>query len=158
MRLVKYTTITVGVVVGLFVALVAFNYLFPPTYEAAASLPGTTSKVVVQLEPMHLYLAEYRRLLILRKNGAPDQRIEMFADTGGYSRTQLYRLPNGRFLVRGFFDAVIIDPEKHTLITETNNMLGHGTYLGAFDDTAGGQWQFFAAAQSPEQSLAAGGG
>lgn len=107
---------------------------------------------------MHLYLSEYRRSLVLSKADVPDQRLEMFADTGGYSRTQLYRLPDGRFLVRGFFDAVIIDPEKHALTTETQNIRRQSTYLGAFDHTDSGQWQFTAADQSPERQLVAGGG
>ena len=155
-RLLKYLFITAGAVVGLILTLAAVSYFFPPTYEATAQLPGSTSHIIVQLEPMHPYLAEYRRALVLRKAGAPDQRIEMFPDTGGYARTQLYRLPDGRFLVRGFFDAVRIDPNKHSLIAEPETAPVLGTYLGAFDDKGDRQWRFIDAAQSPEQPLVAG--
>ena len=158
LRLLKYLFIAAGAIVSLIVALVAVQYFFPPTYEATADLPGTTSHIIVQLEPMHPYLAEYRRALVLRKAGAPDQRLEMFPDTGGYSRTQLYRLPDGRFVVRGFFDTVSIDPAKHGLFAESETARDMGTYLGAFDDTGNGQWRFIDAARSPEQPLKAEGG
>ena len=158
MRLIKFTAIVFGAIVGLFVVLVAFNYYFPPTYEAVTRLPGTSSEIVVQLEPMHPYLAEYRRSLVLRKVGASDQRAVMFPDTGGYSRTQLYRLADGRFLVRGYFDAVIIDPEKHTLVVAPTGMRGQGTYIGAFDDTTDRRWQFIEEVRSPELPLEARGG
>ncbi len=154
-RFIKYAAIGFGAVVVLFVALVAFDFFFPPTVEASVSLPGTASKVVVRLEPMHLSLREYRRSLVLRKSGAPDRRVEMSDDTGGYSRSQLYQLPDGRFLVRGFFVAVVIDPETHILMAGSSSI--QGTYLGAFDDTASGEWKFIPADQSPEKPLVAGG-
>jgi len=158
LRLLKYFVFTIVAVVGLVVLLTAISYYFPPTYEAATSLPSSDSKLVVQLEPMHPYLAEYRRSLVLRTNGKPDQRVEMFPDTGGYSRTQLYRLPDGHFLVRGFFDSVRIDVTKRSLIIEPDTHGVVGTYLGAFDDKGDGDWRFIGANQSPEQPLVAGGG
>jgi hypothetical protein len=158
LRLLKHLSLAIGIVVSLLVLIIAVNYYFPSTprtYEASAKLPGSTSQIIVQLEPMHPYLAEYRRTLVLRKSGVPDQRVEMFSDTGGYSRTQLYRLDNGLFLVHGFFDAVIIDPTNHSLVVmpETQNITG--SYLGAFDKAKDRQWQFINANQSPEQSLVA---
>jgi hypothetical protein len=157
-RLVKYTAISVLCVVILFAGLLAFSYFFPPTYEAETHLPGTNSSVAVQLEPMHLYLAEYRRKLVLRRPGMPDMYVDLFPDTGGYVRTQLYRLSDGRFLIRGFFDAVVVDSEKHTLTEQSGIPTNVGSYLGAFDEIPRDQWRFISAAKSPEQSLKAEGG
>lgn len=157
-RLAKYTTVTLLILASLLAGLVSFNYLFPPVYEAVAKLPGTNSSVVVQLEPLHPYLAEYRRVLVLRKPGSPDRRVEMSPDTGGYARTQLYRLTDGRYLVRGFFDAVLIDSEKHTLSQEGESSKNQGSYLGAFDEAHQDQWQFITADKSAEQVLEAKGG
>ena len=158
LRLFKYLFFTIVAVVSLVVSLAGISYYFPPTYEATASLPGSNFQLVVQLEPMHPYLAEYRRSLVLRTIGTPDRRVEMFPDTGGYSRTQLYRLADGLFLVRGFFDTVRIDLTKRSFVVEpeTHNVVG--TYLGAFDDKGDGGWRFIGANQSPEQPLVAGGG
>ncbi|MEO6292515.1 MAG: hypothetical protein ABIO88_07820 [Burkholderiaceae bacterium] len=109
----------------------------------------------MELTPSHLFLAEYKRTLVLRKKGLPDQRVVMVPDTGGYSRAQLYRLSDGRFFVRGYFDAIKIDPTKHRLTMESETQPVTGTYLGAFDDTAERKWQFISANKSPEKSLVA---
>lgn len=149
-RLLKYTLASIGVLIGLVVVLIGTNYYFPPTYEEPVDLPGTSSVAIVQLEPMHLYLAEYKRALVLRKPGMPDQKIEMFPDTGGYSRTQLYRLNKEVFLVRGFFDAYLIDTNNHTISPASETIKDKGEYLGAFDDKHLGE--------TKEQQLEAGGG
>jgi hypothetical protein len=151
LRAVKYLAIAVGVIVALIAGLLALSYAFPPTYKAAVDLPGTSSTVGIELEPMHLYLAEYQRTLVLRSPGTADVRIKMFPDTGGYARAQLYRLSDGRFSLRGFFDAYVIDPRALTISEEKGATRG-GSYLGAFDDR-GHEWRFNEAAVSPEQSL-----
>jgi hypothetical protein len=146
--------VTIGVLAG-------FEYYFPPTYEATAKLANLPSKIIVQIVPMHPYLAEYKRMLVLRKAGSPDQQVEMFPDTGGYSRTQLYKLPDGKFLVSSFFDAFVIDLSKHSIVAYTGTAAYAGTYLGAFDNTRQGnseEWKFIDASHSPEQELVAQGG
>jgi hypothetical protein len=161
-RLFKYVSIAIGVVVALAVVLIAaqvvINSYFPPTYEATATLPDSDTQVIVQLVPMHAFLGEYRRSLVLRKSGVADVRVEMFPDTGGYSRTQLYRRPDGTYVVRGFFDSAKIDLAGHRLITEPERREAVGMYIGAFDHSDDRQWQFLDANQSPEQPLVASGG
>jgi hypothetical protein len=150
-RILRFGLIGVGSLIVLFVGLVVFSLVFPPTYEAVASLPGTTSTVIVELEPSHPYLAEYRRALVLRSPSAKDLRVDMFPDTGGYSRTQLYALPGERFLVRGFFDIFEVDPLNRK-ITPLQDGDTTGVYLGAFvSDDAG--WRFASPEQAPEQEL-----
>lgn len=154
-RSLKYTLLAVGLIVALIAGFIAYGILFPPTYEAAVDLPGTASRISVQLQPMHPYLAEYHRYLVLHKEGTPDQRVELFADSGGYSRTQLYKLPDGRFRVDGFFDSVIVDPLQHQ-ISESGRVRENGIYLGAFQNVKEGQWtewRFLSPAQSPEETL-----
>lgn len=157
LRLLKYFGITSIAVVGLVAAFAAFGYYFPPTYEATTKIANSDSQLVIELEPMHPYLAEYRRVLVLRTDGKPDQRIEMFPDTGGYSRAQLYRLSNIRYVVRGYFDDITIDLSKRSFDSDQNSQ-NDGTYLGAFDRNADGDWRFMDASQSVEQALIAGGG
>jgi hypothetical protein len=158
LRFFRNIFVGIVVVVGVTGALAAYSYYFPPQYEASAKVAGSASEIIVQLEPMHPYLAEYRRALVLHKKGVPDQRIEMFPDTGGYLRTQLYRLPDGTLLVSGFFDAFRLDLVKHSIVPYNETVTHAGEYLGAFDDTAKHEWRFTDASQSPEQQLIAQGG
>lgn len=142
-------------------ALAGFAYYFPPTYEATAKLPYSPVEIIVLIAPTHPYLAEYQRTLLLRSAGSPDQRVNMFPDTGGYARTQLYRLPDGKFLVSSFFDAFVIDLSKRSIAAYTESTAHVGVYLGAFDDTGpdyAKEWKFIDASQSPEQDLVAQGG
>ena len=158
LRFFKYFFVVTCVVCSLTLLIAVISYCFPPKYEATAKFPDSASQIIIQLEPMHPYLAEYRRTLVLRKNGALDQHVEMFPDSGGYSRTQLYRLPGGLFLLRGFFDSFKIDLANSSFVADSETGAIVGTYLGAFDDTDDGKWLFIDASHSPEQPLVAGGG
>lgn len=85
----------------------------------------------------------------------------MFPDTGGYVRTQLYRMKDGTFLVSGFFDAFIVDPSRHRIVAYPELPEHPGVYLRAFDDRGpddSREWTFSDASQSPEQALVAQGG
>ena len=142
-------------VAGAIAGLTACEYYFPRPCEASAKLGDSGPEITVEIVPMHPYLAEYRRSLVLHRKGLPDQRIEMFPDTGGYSRTQLYRCPDGTLLVAGFFDAFNIDPVKHNIVRHNENAAHAGVYLGAFDRTKTHDWRFIDASRSPERELVA---
>jgi len=149
----KYLRFAAGCLVIAIAALIGVSYFFPPTYVADTPLPGTKSIVEVQLQPMHLYLAQYRRALVLRSPGVPDVRRHMFPDTGGHLRTQLYRLDDGRFVVEGTFDAFLVDPVKHSISQAGAKLIDSARYLGAFDDAGNGRWRFIPAPESPKQWL-----
>ena len=151
-RILKYVAVGVGALFAILVGLVAFSYFFPPTYEASIPLEGTTSTVAVQLQPMHLYLAEYHRVLVLRRPGAPEMRQKMFPDTGGYSRTRLYRLKEGQFFIEGAFDSFVIDTAGHSIAEAPRSVAGNATFLGVFDDTGDGIWRFIAESQGLPKS------
>lgn len=158
MRFLKYFFVTCMAVFALIVGGIAIGYYFPPTYEAATVLPGTSDQIIMQIEPMHPYLAEYRRTLVLRQAGKSDRRIEMFPDSGGYLRAQVYRLPNGEFVVRGYFDAVKVNIVERTLVNKDISPSLSGVYVGAFDNKKNHEFRFIEASQSPEQPLLAQGG
>jgi hypothetical protein len=102
---------------------------------------------------MHPYLAEYRRAVVLRKPGESDVRKDMFPDTGGYSRTQLYRLSDGRFVIRGFFDAFLIDPQEHSISAADAKLVETAKYLGAFDGLHDGAWRFIPGPEDRKERL-----
>jgi len=70
--------------------------------------------------------------LVLRTSGAPEQKMSMFADSGGYSRTQIYRVTDKVFLVRGYFDAYLIDLATQAITPVQGNSHSSPSYLGAF--------------------------
>jgi hypothetical protein len=152
-KTLKYVLIGVAGVFAILILLIAFSYFFPATFEARAKLPGTTSEVMVELKPTHPYLPKYKRALVLHNANAVDQRVEMFPDNGGYSRTQLYQLSNRRFRIEGFFDAYIVDAQSHTISPTSKIPSEKGKYLGAFYDTGDHQWRFRADSELPELEL-----
>ena len=155
LRFLKYLFIAVFAVVAAILLWAIVSFWFSSSLDAEVVLPDSDTQIVLELTPSHPFLAEYKRTLVLRKNGFPDQRVGMVADTGGYSRTQLYRLPDGHFFVRSFFEVIKIDPMKHRLIVLPEKQVVDGTYLGAFDDTSERKWQFISADKSPKQTLIA---
>lgn len=138
--------------------LVTWSIVFPPTYEAETGLPGTSLRLAVQIKPMHPYLAEYHRYAELREHGERLGSIELFGDSGGYSRTQLYALPSGDFLVLGYFDAARVMTSPPAIVEAAPKRPEHVTYLGAFERDVTGQWRFAEASALPEEELVPRGG
>lgn len=93
--------------------------------------------------------------MVLRKVGASDQRQEMFPDTGGYSRTRLYRLKDGRFLIVGPFDSFVVDATAHQITAGAKSAAVDAAFLGVFDDTGDGRWRFIAEALATNTSAGA---
>ena len=122
----KYLFFGAGCLIMLLVGLIGVSYFFPPTYGADTRLPGTNWIVEVQLQPMHLYLAEYRRVLVVHSPDGADVRRDMFPDTGGYMRTQLYRLNDGRFFILGFFDAFVVVSGKNSISPPSAKLIESG--------------------------------
>jgi hypothetical protein len=160
-RFFKYLFYTIASLVVLLAGLVMFtlfgpmdNYVLSTSYR----FPGTELKLSVELKPIHRFLAEFERKLVL--SGSKQQRIEqpMFVDSGGYTRTNLYAMPDGSFLVKGFFDGWLIQtkPVKIVEVEEAANL--RATFLGAFDWTSDREWRFIPAAERAEQTLVPHGG
>jgi hypothetical protein len=82
----------------------------------------------------------------------------MFVDTGGYTRTNLYSMSDGNFLVKGFFDAWLIYAKALEIkeIDNTNNPRAH--FIGAFDWTNDREWPFIPVSERAEQTLTPSGG
>lgn len=127
-------------------------------YVAKMALPGSRTILVIEVEATHHHLAEYSRRLVLYVDGLPSQRMELFPDTGGYSRAQLYQLPDGFFYLLSYFDAVLIDPVNNLLSDAHLSRPERGKYLGAFDMVSRRIWAFIPENESAEQVMLAGGG
>jgi hypothetical protein len=85
------------------------------THEASVVLAESNAKITLRLQPMHPYLAEYRRFLVLQLHNGDQRSIELQPDTGGFARTQIYLFPTGRIAVQGYLDAAIASPSPPDL-------------------------------------------
>jgi hypothetical protein len=63
-------------------------------------VPDSGTTVLVERGPSHVFLAEYQRRVIVEIEARARNQHEMFADTGGYSRANLYRIDAGIALLR----------------------------------------------------------
>src|SRR5258708_5713365 len=128
-RFLKYGVLSVVFVFGVLVLVVL---LWPaPKYRAGYAVPGTDVELVIELKPMHPFLAEYERTLIVLRSSEREER-KMFPDTGGYLRTNVYSVEGGRLLVKGFFDEWLVQTDP-LQIDKPSNRTRRGTFIGAFD-------------------------
>jgi hypothetical protein len=109
--------------------------------RAVLKLPASARSVAIERQPMHAHLAEYHRTLILERDGRPVARAGMFDDTGGYSRSNLYRISDTILLVRDAEASYTIDVAKETIVKDEERRFG-GNFIGSFDVDASDRWRF----------------
>ncbi len=130
----------------------------PPLGDAgwdAASwfIPGT--EITVLLERLHhddTFLAEYRRRLAIRSPDGREMRLDVIDDTGGTVRMNLYRDPQGGYLLRDRMEYHRIDPQAGTIVLLEGNPVHRreGDYLGCFDAGEDHRLVFFPASRRVE--------
>lgn len=140
------------------VIFVAWSFVDPPTYEIEYTVPGDSTRLVARFTPMHAYLAEYERsLLVVGPNGTRSE-VKLFPDTGGYRRAQLYQAGDGTLYFKGYFDVARVDPKTRAVDVGSSAVPSGTRYLGAFDYVRDVGWKFLQPAESQEQPLEATGG
>jgi hypothetical protein len=142
-------TSTLSIVV---VALVCVAACGTTHERATAHVPDVFDpgmSIAIERTSMHAYLAEYRRALIVDKNGKESARLDLFQDTGGYSRVNLYRSSIGDPFVRDTFASYKIDLITGT-IAKDEKRRAPAAFLGSFDVDSAGQWSFIVAAERAE--------
>lgn len=143
------------------VAVVIFHVFGGASYEAYYALPGSRYRIEVSLSQMHPYLAEYNRELRVR-SADRERRSELFPDTGGYARANLYRTPQSTFVVRTMGNhEYVIDGDSGDIV-ELPHMVQCGEggppdalFLGAFDFDGTRQWRFITAIEREERVILA---
>jgi hypothetical protein len=91
--------------------------------RAAVQLPEIDRSLVIERQPMHAYLAEYHRELILARNGQWPTHLSIFDDTGGYSRA-LYRITRSIWLVRDAEASHTVDVTNDTILRDQQRRSG----------------------------------
>jgi len=80
---------------------------------------------------------------------------DLFPDTGGVSRRNLYHTSGGLLYVIGQYDARVIDPRNCTIaLSEFRFLEPRRSFLGSFDENEG-RWMFLSQEQRAERPFEA---
>jgi hypothetical protein len=78
----------------------------------------------------------------------------LFPDTGHAARRNVYSTPDKLVYLVGQFDARVVDVRRCAIaLSEFRHLQRDVTFLGSFDEGAGGRWSFFSASERPEQAF-----
>jgi hypothetical protein len=120
--------------------------------SATAELPSLGLLVTVSRVATHPFLARYNLKLKVTAPGGCSASGELFPDTGGVSRRNLYAGATGLLYVVGQFDARVFDRASCSVALREFRSLEEGMqYLGTFDVSDEQRWMFFPAGVRPEQ-------
>ena len=111
--------------------------------------PQTGVAIVVERRPAHGFLAEYDRRTELIIDGRKAAEAELFKDTGGDSRLNLYRISDTVFLLRDAADSYAVDLDRRT-ITQDDVRRKEGFFVGSYDLDSSQTWRFIPSGERPE--------
>ncbi len=126
------------------------NKQYKPAAFRVISPQASILTVAIEREPTHLFLAEYERYLILSIDGIEKQRIEMFDDTGGYSRTDVFQTSATQYVLRGFDDRYQLDLVRQSVSPAQTFDKKNAKFVGSFDVDDDRVWRFILATERPE--------
>jgi hypothetical protein len=123
----------------------------PVDQVATISLPDEVTISILRT-PSHPTLAEYKRIACLARSGKRLTCWDLFPDTGGTHRTNVYREASGQIFLQDRISSYAIDLTLKKLI-EVEAAKVSGTYLGCFNQDGGGVWRFLPVKDSPEVKI-----
>jgi hypothetical protein len=161
MRLIKATVLFIG----LFILIGAIQIVYEISYrlifgkasysaEAVFKVPHADVEIILERRCIHLFLAEYERALVVRADGKEVLRKEAAADTGGYSRMNVYEISPTEYFLSGDLSG-----DRYELdIARQNINSGYLTerpagaiFVGSFDREENKAWRFITAKERAEQ-------
>jgi hypothetical protein len=121
-----------------------------PEERASFLVPESKATVVVARTPAHAFLAEYDRRALVELHGTSPGHQQLFPDTGGYSRTNLYRLEARKALLRDADASYTIDLSTGRISKDAIRQEANGRFLGSFDADDSHIWRFIPASERGE--------
>jgi len=76
-------------------------------------------------------------------------QADLYFDSGGYSRVNLYRISDSAFLIRDCFESFVVDTARQT-IERDDTRRKEGAFVGSFDVDSSGAWRFISARERAE--------
>lgn len=123
---------------------------------ATVEVPSAGTRVTVTRVASHPFLARYNLTLRIEGLNGCRTSMELFPDTGGVSRRNLYDTPSELLYVIGQYDARVIDPRNCVITLSEFRFLGtRRSFLGSFDENEGRGWMFLSREQRAEQPFEA---
>jgi hypothetical protein len=139
-----------GALFAALAVLPACNSDVPVSAVAEITPPGV--HVTVTRVATHPFLARFNLTLIVTIPNGCSATSDLFPDTGGVSRRNLYRGTMDRFYVVGQFDVRRFDPRTCRIeLIEFRSVEQGLLFLGAFDIDGSGHWAFLQPAVRPER-------
>lgn len=100
----------------------------------------------------HPFLSRFNLALTVRTAGGCAATSELFPDTGGVSRRNLYLTTSDRLYVVGQFDVRRFDPQRCLIeLVEFRSVEDGLRFIGSFDTDRSGQWAFQTASTQAER-------
>lgn len=119
--------------------------------SAIAQVPSGIDVTVTRVAT-HPFLARYNLKLTVRTSSVCSATSELFPDTGGVSRRNLYRGTADQLYLIGQFDVRRFDaPRCRIELMEFRSLETGLIFLGSFDVDAAGRWTFFPVDVRPER-------
>jgi hypothetical protein len=140
-------------VAGLWVSLwlvPACNSDVPVAAVGVVTPPGM--EITVTRVATHPFLARFDLKMTVRSAGGCLTASELFPDTGGVSRRNVYRGTADRLYVIGQFDVRRFDPHRCRIeLMEFRSLEADLLFVGSFDIDGSGRWSFIPADAQPER-------
>lgn len=102
--------------------------------------------------PSHPTFAEYKRTACLYRSGKRRACWEMFPDTGGTHRINVYRAKDGSIFLHDRVSSYAINLPSEEF-AEVEVAKAAGAYLGCFNQDTTGVWRFISVKDSPEVKI-----
>jgi hypothetical protein len=138
---------------GLLGCLILFNGCnsdVPVTAMTEVTPPGF--RVIVTRVATHPFLARFNLTLTIDRPGGCSATSEVFPDTGGVSRRNLYVTSRDRLYLVGQFDVRRFEPKSCRIeLIEFRSLEPGLNFIGSFDADPSGRWTFFPADQRAER-------
>ena len=148
-RFTKLARIAIAGAVIAILGVLLFGQRTTTSSLAPLTLPDGNTRLRVELKPTHPFLAEYDRTLTVNR-GNSEVRQELFQDTGGYGRLNIYILSPEVVIVSGPFEELLVNVGTLKIEKLTKPLQIKGTYLAAFAKAPEGTWRFIPAAEAGE--------
>ena len=122
--------------------------------SAVTDLMPSGFHVIVERAATHPFLARFNLKLTVSTINSCSATSELFPDTGGVSRRNLYLALSGDLYVVGQFDVRRFDAQKCRIeLIEFRSLQSNMTFVGAFDVDSSGKWAFLPASARAERAF-----
>jgi hypothetical protein len=122
---------------------------------ATVEVPSAGTRVTMIRVASHPFLARYNLTLRIDGPNGCKASMDLFPDTGGVSRRNLYDTPSGVLYVIGQYDARVIDPRGCVItLIEFRFLDPRRFFLGSFDESEG-RWMFLSPDRRAERPFEA---